>query len=97
MPEIQTKLGKGLIGELDELAEKSEVTRSETIRMLLRYGLDDLNRKGLAEVGQDSDDEDEPEVCDKCEADLPDGAKYCVDCGAEVDGDDSTEEPEEKE
>lgn len=56
MPEVQMRLGPKLIAELEEMAEELEVTRAETIRQVLRFGLD-----AIYETDGESDDEDEEE------------------------------------
>lgn len=90
MPDIQIRFSPKLIAELDGLAEAAEVTRSETIRMLLRSAIDAL-ALGEEEI------EEEPTTCNECDAGIPGDAKFCPQCGTEFDEEESEDETEDEE
>ena len=93
MPEIKTRMGKGLIAELDKVARDSEITRSEAIRMALRLGIDQL---GETENEAEDTDTAEIETCDECQAEIPSDALFCPACGIEFEkGTDESEETTE--
>lgn len=102
MPEVMTRLGPKLLAELDDIATTMEVTRAETIRQVLRLGLDAIYETADEEEDEDEDEEEdeETETCDECKAEIPSDAKFCPECGIEFeeeDEEDSDDEEEESE
>ena len=102
MPKILVTLGKKLTKELDDLAEEGEVSRSETIRGLLRTALDALESDDDETDEEDSEDDDdekdeEEETCAECKETIPADSVFCPYCGvqfAEEEEDDEEEETE---